>query len=143
MRLTALLALWFPRAVQRWATPSAVGRPLPALSPHPIGRHLQPIQEQACRQGGRAKLDAPHAPHPHSGRSRGRDDAGACGKLDLVARGGASPAGEQVHARNVADLATAWTEACALLGTSPRAVGQTLEEIAAASRRPGPTSARS
>jgi hypothetical protein len=133
VRLKALLPLWLPWAKQRWAIPSAVERQLLAISPRTIDRRLQPHKQQLRRrQYGRTKPGTLLKHHIPIKADRWDVTTPGFGELDLVEHGGASTAGEYVRSLNFTDIATTWTETCAMLGKSQRAVGQALDEIAAA-----------
>jgi transposase InsO family protein len=110
-----------------------VERQLLAISPRTIDRRLQPHKQQLRRRRyGRTKPGTLLKHHIPIKADRWDVTTPGFGELDLVEHGGASTAGEYVRSLNFTDIATTWAETCAMLGKSQRAVGQALDEIAAA-----------
>ena len=129
-RLKPLLEVWRPFLLKRFRLDRKPLRLLFQISGRQIDRRLQSRRRRLKRRlYGRTKPGTLLKHHIPLRTDRWDVSEAGWTEIDLVSHGGGSERGEFLHSLNATDIASAWTEARAVMGKSQLRVQQALEDI--------------
>jgi hypothetical protein len=116
-RLKALLPLWLPWAIKRWALSAQVQKQLLTISPATIDRRLKSRKRQLKKRlYGRTKPGTLLKHHIPIKTDSWDVKTPGFTEIDLVSHSGNSAAGEFVQSLNVTDIYSTWVESRAVMG---------------------------
>lgn len=129
-RLKALLALWLPWAIKRWALSAQVQKQLLTISPATIDRRLKSKKRQLKKRlYGRTKPGTLLKHHIPIKTDSWDVKTPGFTEIDLVSHSGNSASGEFLQSLNVTDIYSTWVESRAVMGKGQIGVLQAMQEI--------------
>jgi transposase InsO family protein len=129
-RLKALLPLWLPWAIKRWALSAQVQKQLLTISPATIDRRLKSRKRQLKKRlYGRTKPGTLLKHHIPIKTDSWDVKTPGFTEIDLVSHSGNSAAGEFVQSLNVTDIYSTWVESRAVMGKGQIGVLNAMQEI--------------
>jgi hypothetical protein len=129
-RLKALLPLWLPWAIKRFAISAEAQKQLLSISPATIDRRLKPKKRQLKnRLYGRTKPGTLLKHHIPIKTDSWDVKSPGFTETDLVSHSGNSSSGEFLHSLNVTDIHSTWVESRAVMGKSQIGVLDAMQDI--------------